>query len=42
MSQWLEQVIDTAQRDDYLPMVDGMAPLPGTQISITLPAVVGP
>ena len=28
--------------DDSLPMVDGMAPLPGTQISITLPAVVGP
>ncbi len=28
--------------DDSLPMVDGMAPLQGAQISITLPAVVGP
>ena len=28
--------------DDSLPMVDGMAPLPGAQISIILPAVVGP
>ena len=27
---------------DSLPMVDGMAPLPGAQISIILPAVVGP